>query len=152
MRLAPDPTSRYDQQVGASAYPQRSFSANIFTPKYVDSFTLASLTNISYQMDLEWMLGPCFFSCVEDKTGQWMLNLHLSYKPHSSWKIIFCSGGLPRQSICLKKFRALTDTGGVWCKGVIIQRKYLPSGLPVLFQSLLRTKGDVTGASVHAPR
>ena len=36
-------------------------------------------------------------------------------------------------------------------KGIILQGRYLPSGLPVICQSLLRRKGDVTGASVHAP-
>ena len=80
-----------------------------------------------------------------------MLNVHLSYKSPSSWRILFCLGRYPRQFSCLKKFRDLVFSGGGFHKGIIIQLVMTPTGVLPNVQSLLRRKGDVTGASVHAP-
>ena len=41
--------------------------------------------------------------------------------------------------------------GEGFCKRIIIQGRQLPPGLPVIGQSHLRRKGDIMGASVHAP-
>ena len=54
-----------------------------------------------------------------------MLNVQLSYKPTSSWRILFRYGGRPRQFSRLKKFRSLVVTGGGCHKGVIIQGSQL---------------------------
>ena len=54
-----------------------------------------------------------------------MLNVHLNYKPPSSWRILFLSGGYPRQFSRLKKFRALVVPGGVFHKGTIIPERQL---------------------------
>ena len=62
------------------------------------------------------------------------------------------SVGHSRQLSCLKKFRSLKDTAGVCRKGIIIQVRQIPSGLPVIYQSLLRIKWSVTDASFNAPR
>ena len=95
---------------------------------------------------------PMFHSCVYNETWWPIPNVRLSYNPTSYWRILFWSGGFPRKFINLKIFRALTDTGRVFCKGVIIKGRQQPSGLPVIGQSWLGGKGDATGASVHAPR
>ena len=42
--------------------------------------------------------------------------------------------------------------GGGYRQEKIIQGRHLPPGLPVIGQSCTRRKGDVTGASMHAPR
>ena len=90
-----------------------------------------------------------FISCVYNETWWTMLNVNLNYKPPSSWKILFWSGGCPRQFSRLKIFRALTDPGGVCFKGTIIQERQMPSGLPAICKSLFRRKGDVIGESDH---
>ena len=64
---------------------------------------------------------------------------------------MFWSGVHPRQFSHLENFRALTDPGGICRKGIIIQRRQLPSGLLVIEQSYLIRKGDVPGASIHVP-
>ena len=84
--------------------------------------------------------------------GWWLLNGHLGYNPTIYWRILFRSGGRPRQFSILKFFRDLADPGGVYCKGIIVQGMHLPSGLPVTGQSCSRRRGDVMGASVHEPR
>ena len=81
-----------------------------------------------------------------------MLEFHPGYNPPSSYGVLFWSGGRPRQFSHLKIFRALIDTGGVFCRGINIEGRQLPSGLPVIFQSWLRRKGGVTGSSVHVIR
>ena len=150
--LVPDLTSRSDQPVGASDYLHKIFSTKILTPKGVVIFILASLTNRSRQVNYRSMCDPCLVSCVKDKTGWWMFNVHLSYKTPSYWSILFCYGGLPRKFSCLKKFRSLIYPVRVCFKGVIIQGRYLPSGFPVIGQSWLRRKRAVTGKSVHKSR
>ena len=80
------------------------------------------------------------------------MNIHLSYKPPSSWRMLFQSGGYPRQFIHLKFFRALVVPGGGCHKGVIIQGILTPTGFLPNGQSCLRIKGGVTGAYVHSPR
>ena len=62
-----------------------------------------------------------FFSCVYDETWRPILNVHLSYKPPSSWRVLFWSGGLPGQFSRLKKLRTLVVPDGGCRKGVIIQ-------------------------------
>ena len=79
-----------------------------------------------------------------------MLSIHLSYRPPSYWRIFFCSVGYPRHFSHLKKFRAVPVRG--FRKGIILQGRQLPSGLPVIGYSWMRRKGYVTVASVHAPR
>ena len=81
-----------------------------------------------------------------------MLNVKLSYKHTSSWRILFWSGGYPRQFSPLKKFGALVVPGGGFRKGIILQEILTPMGVLTNVQSCLRKKGDVTGASVHATR
>ena len=80
-----------------------------------------------------------------------MLNVHLSYKRISSWRILFWSGGYPRQFSCLEKFRALVVPGGDCHKGVILQGIMTPRGVLPNGHSCLRRKGGVTGESDHAP-
>ena len=80
-----------------------------------------------------------------------MLNMHLIYKTPLSWRILFWSGGRPRQFSCLKKFRDLKYPSGVYRRGEILQGRNLPSGLPVIGQSCLIRKGNITGESVHVP-
>ena len=79
------------------------------------------------------------------------MNMHLSYKPPSPCRIMFWSGGRPRQFSHQKNFRYLVVPSGGFRKGKILQGRQLPPGLPVIVQSCLRRKGDVTEASVHAP-
>ena len=81
-----------------------------------------------------------------------MLNVHLSYKRISSWRILFWSGGYPRQFSCLEKFRALVVPGGDCHKGIILQGIMTPMVVLTNGQSCLRRKGGVTGASVNALR
>ena len=81
-----------------------------------------------------------------------MLNVNLSYKPPSSWRILSRPGGCPRQFSCQKLFRSLTDPGGAYRKGVILQGRRLFSGLPVLFKSCLIIIVYIMVADVYAPR
>ena len=78
-----------------------------------------------------------------------MLKMHLSYKPPSSWRILFLSGGYPKKFSCLKYFRSLVVPDGGFHKGIILQGRQLTSGLPVIGQSRLRIKGEFMGASVY---
>ena len=81
-----------------------------------------------------------------------MLNMHLRNNPPSSWRILFQYGGRPRKFICLKFFRALVVPGRGCIKGIILHGFLTPMGVLPNGHSYLRRKGDVTGASVHAPR
>ena len=149
--LAPDITSRYYKSVGASAYPQWSFSAKLLIPQDKSSFTLVSITNKTHQVNLRSLCSPRFVSFSLDENEWWLLNLHLSYKPPSFWSIMFWSGGNPRYFNHLKRFRYLTYPVVVYFEGIIIQGRQLPSGLPVVVHSWLRRKWGVMGASVHTP-
>ena len=80
-----------------------------------------------------------------------MLNVHQSYKPPISLRILFQYGGYPSKSSCMKIFRDLVVPGGGCCKGIIIQLIMTPTGVLPNGQLCLRIKGDVTGASIHAP-
>ena len=80
-----------------------------------------------------------------------MLNVQLIYKPRSSWRILFWSGGHPSQLSCLKTFRDLVVPGGGRRKGTINQGILMPTGVLPNGQSFLRRKGGVMGASVHVP-
>ena len=80
-----------------------------------------------------------------------MLNVHLSYKTPSSWRILFWSGVPPRQFSHLKKFMALVFPGGGFRKGEIIQGILTPMRVLPNGQWRLRRKGDITGESVDAP-
>ena len=79
-----------------------------------------------------------------------MLNVFLSHKPLSSWRILFWYEGHFSQFNRLEKFRALVVPDGGCRKGVILQGGQLHSGLPVIDHSYLRRKGDVVISSVHA--
>ena len=80
-----------------------------------------------------------------------MLNAHLPYKPPSSYRIIFWYGGCPRQFSHLEKFSALVNPRGVCHKEIILQGMQLTSGFPLIVQSFLIRKGDLTGSPDHAP-
>ena len=80
------------------------------------------------------------------------MNLHLSYKPPSYWRILFRSGGYLSQFSRLKKFRSLVVPGGDCRKGVILQVILTPAGILPNGQSCLRRKRDLAGAYAHAPR
>ena len=80
-----------------------------------------------------------------------MLNMNLSYKTPSPWRIVFWSVGCPRQFSRLKKSRALVVPSGGCRKGIIIQGILMPTGVLPIGQSCFRIKGDVTGASLHVP-
>ena len=123
--LEPELTSYSDQPVGYSAYPQRSFLAKLLTPKGSGSFILEILTNRSHWVNLRSLISPCFAVIVYNETWWSMLNIHLSYNPTTSWRILFHSGGCPRQFSRLKKFRALVVPGGGWHKGIILQWRQL---------------------------
>ena len=150
--VAPEIISRSDQQVGASDWPQWIFSAKISNSEGRKYFTLANLTNRSHWVSLRSLLGPCFAVVVHNETWWPMLNVHLSYKPLSSWRMLFWSGGYLSQFSLLKKIRALVVPGGGCCKRIIIQGVMTPTGVLPNGQSWLRRKGGVTGASVHALR
>ena len=103
---------------------------------------LSSLTNISHQVDLRSMCGPCLA-----KTGWPMLNVHLRYKPPRSWRILFWSRGPPRQFSLLKNFRSLVVPGGGCRKGIILQwrhiKRRLSSGRPVVPENKSGCNGSV---------
>ena len=80
-----------------------------------------------------------------------MLNVHLSYNPPSSCRILFRYGGYPMQFSRIKKFSALVVPGGGRRKGIILQVIMTPTGVLPNGQPCLRIKGGVMGASVHAP-
>ena len=80
------------------------------------------------------------------------MNVQLSYKPPSYWRIIFWYGGRPRQFSCRKKFRYLVVPCGGCCKGIVFQGILTPTGVLPNWQSFLRIKGSIKGASFHAPR
>ena len=81
-----------------------------------------------------------------------MLNMHISYNPPNPWRILFPSGGCPRQFSCLKIFRDLVVTGGGCRKGVILQGILMPTGVLPNVQSCLIRKWDVIGTSVYESR
>ena len=80
-----------------------------------------------------------------------MLNVRISYRPPSYWRILFWSGGHPRQFSRLKKFRALVVPRGGYRRETIIQGILKPMGVLPNGQSCSRRKGDVTEAPVHVP-
>ena len=114
-------TSRYDQPERILACPQQSFYANILTPKDGGRFVLASLTDRSHQVNSRNLLGPCFTVVVYVEIWRPMLNVQLSYKHPSSWRILFRYWGRTKQFSCLKKFRALVVPGRGCRKGIILQ-------------------------------
>ena len=81
-----------------------------------------------------------------------MLNIHLSYKPPSSWRILFLSGGCPRKFSRLKKFRDLVVPGLGFRKGIIIQGEAADLRFTCNRPVMPENKMDVTVVSVHAPR
>ena len=111
-----------------------------------------SLTHRSHQVNSRTLIIPCFSVLVDVGTWRQMSNVHLSYKPNSSRRILFWYGGHPRKFSCLKKFRALVVPSGGYHEGIIIQGMQMSSVLLVIGQSSLRRKGDATGASIHATR
>ena len=128
-------TSQSDQPAGVLACPQQSFSIKLLTPKYDGSFILAILTIRSHQVNSRILLGPCFAVVMYVETWWPMLNFNLSYKPPSSWRILFWSGIHTRKFSCLKNFRVLVVPGGGCHKGIIIQGRQLKRrfscGMPV---------------------
>ena len=81
-----------------------------------------------------------------------MLNVHLIYRPPSSWRILFWYGGYPRQFSHLKKIRSLVVPGGGCRKGVFIQGSHLKRRFSCGISVIPEKKRDVTGVSIHAPR
>ena len=142
--------SRSDEPLGVSACPQLSFSEKLVTPKGVGGFILASLTNRSHQVNSRILLGPCFKFVVYVETLWPMLNMNLSYKSTSSWRIFFRSGRRPMQLSRLEMFRALVVPGGGCCKGVLLQVILMPMGVLPNGKLCLRRKGDIMGVHAHA--
>ena len=58
--MALELTSRSNQPVGASDYPQLIFYEKLLILKDGGSFTLASPTNRSHRVDLRSLRRPCF--------------------------------------------------------------------------------------------
>ena len=58
-----------------------------------------------------------------------MLNVHISYKPLSYWRILFWSGVRTMQFNNIKNFRALVVPVRVFRKGKILQGILMPTGL-----------------------
>ena len=85
----------------------------------------SSLTSRSHRVNPRSLLGPCFAVVVYVETWWPTLNVKLSYKPPSYWRILFWSRICPRQFIYLKIFRALVVPGGGCCKGIILQERQL---------------------------
>ena len=54
-----------------------------------------------------------------------MLNVHLSYKPPGSWRILFWSGGYPRKFSLVKKFRAFVVLDGGCRKEITLHEMQL---------------------------
>ena len=81
-----------------------------------------------------------------------MLNVHLSYKPPSSWRMLFRSGERPGQFSCLKKFRSLMVPSGGFRKWIIIRGILTSLGVLPNGRVWLIIKGGVEGASFCAPR
>ena len=81
-----------------------------------------------------------------------MLNVHLSYKPPSSWRKLFWSGGRPKQFIFPKKIRSLVVPRGRCRKGMIIQGIQLNRRLSCGRWSCLRRKWYIREEYVHVPR
>ena len=123
--LYPELTSRSDQPIGASSYPYWSFYTKIFNPEWQRYFTLASLINRNHRVNLGSLLGPCFAVVVYNETWWPMYNVHLSYNPPSSWRILFWFRGYARQFSILK-------SSGSWqiLAGYIVRRKFFKVGSP----------------------
>ena len=81
-----------------------------------------------------------------------MLNVHLSYKPPSSWRVLFRSEGRPRKFIILKMGISLVVPEWGLRKELILQGIMEPTGVLPNEQSCLIIKVDVMLASVHAQR
>ena len=145
-------TSRSNQPVGASAYLQQKLTKKLLTPNYNSSFILAILTNRSHQFNSIILLGLCLSVVVYNETRWPMLNLHLSYKPPSSCRVLFRSGDCHRKVSCLKKFRAPVFPVRGCRKRIIIQGVQLKQRLSCVRQLFFRSKGNVTGESLHTSR
>ena len=91
-----------------------------------------------------------FCSCVCGETRWPILKLYLCYKPPSSWRILFRSGGRPRQFSCLEKFRTLGVPIGGCCKETILQGIQLNNRFYCVRWSCLRIKLD--HISMHPDR
>ena len=81
-----------------------------------------------------------------------MLNLHLSYKPLSSWRILFRSGVCPRLVSCIKIYSALVVLNRGFRKGITLQGIMTPMGVLPNGQLCLKIKGGVMGSYVYSPR
>ena len=94
---------------------------------------------------------PVFHSFVYNETMWSMLNVNLSYKPPSSWRILFHYGGRSSHFSCLITFKSLVISVGGFRTDIILQviltpKQVLPNG-----QLWLKIKGGVMGYFVHAP-
>ena len=98
------------------------------------------------------MLALYFAVVLYNETWLPMLNVNLSYKPLSSCRILFWSGGYPRQFSHLKNLRALVVPSGCWHKGIILQGMQLNCRFSCWRPVIPERKGGVTGASIHEPR
>ena len=90
---------------------------------------------------------PVFCSCLYNETWWPMLNVHLSYKPPSSYRILFRYGGRPRQFSYLKIFRSLVVPIGRCHKGVIMQwrlmKRRFSCGRPVMLEKKRGCSGSI---------
>ena len=87
-----------------------------------------------------------------------MLNLHLRFKPPSSCRILFRSGGHPGQFSCMKKFRYLVVPVGYFRKGIPLvimlnihfENDYVPSC--AYERELFFNHLDLTSSELTVPR
>ena len=90
---------------------------------------------------------PCFAVVVYNETWWPMYNVHLSYNPPISWRIMFWSVGIPQAVQLFEKFRALVVPGGGCRKGIIIQWRQLKirfsCGRPVMHDKKRGCNGSV---------
>ena len=104
------------------------------------SFNLVILTNRSHHIISRSLPVPCLGVVMYNETRWPMFSVYLSYKPPSSWKILFRFGGRPRQFSPLKKFRDLVVPGGGFLKEIIIQWRQLKRGFSCGWSSHAREK------------
>ena len=75
------------------------------------------------------------------------MNMNPSYQAPSPLRVMFWSGGFPRQFSCLKKFKSLVVPGGGCCKGIIIHGRQLKHrfscGRPVMSEKKRGCNGSV---------
>ena len=108
---------------------------------------MTSLSKKNHWANLRILLGPFFDVVLYNETWWPMLDLWLRYKPPSSWRILFRSGGYPRKFSPLKMFRALVVPSRGYHKGIIIHwgklKRRFSCGRPVMNEKKRGCNGSV---------